>query len=567
MLQNIRQSTRSGWTYLLVGLLIVVFAVFFGVPGDACGGSGNTRRIVAKVDGTSIYSDDVGVLFNRWFAGQRRQDDDQLRQQEAQSLRSILLIYLLADKAKEHGLRVSDSELIGYIKDPLKNAEFRQIYGREGFDGPTYQSYVQNQLRISIPRYEDFKRQELLAMKYLNLVEMQFQATPWEREELNALRNTKVDLEFVQFNPEALANFVPITDEQVAEFEAGNAAAIQKYYDDHRSDYETQERVLLRRIFIIKPEESEGADKVKAAIEKWDEAKSTIDADPSKFADVAGELSDSERETQGLMEWTTLDNLDQNIADKIRGVEKGATVEIDTEYAFMLVHVEDREEATKTPLEEVSNAIARTLVQEQSSKKLIDELIAQLLAVASDHETLADAVAALKPAEEEEADSPWDAVSTNTTGEFSLEGQDMSAMFGGQIPGLSSRTPWDRVPKIGQNPDLARDAFKLTTEKPIAEKPYLTNGQYYIVRLSKRIEPSSEETAEDGVSEMDSINAELRADKIRSTLGAYAMVMLMPSADYGPFLENMLSRAIDSGKIKLYARNYDAIPLIMPEDG
>ena len=33
MLEQIRQSSQSGWTYTLVGLLIVVFAVFRSLPG------------------------------------------------------------------------------------------------------------------------------------------------------------------------------------------------------------------------------------------------------------------------------------------------------------------------------------------------------------------------------------------------------------------------------------------------------------------------------------------------------------------------------------------------------
>jgi len=179
MLSDIRRSTKSGWTYILVGILIVVFAVFFGVPGDACGSGQSARKLVATAAGTDIYTDDVNVIYNRVYGSQRRVDDVQLRQQQAQALRAILLINVLAAKAKEHGLRVSDEEFRSYIKDPLRNVEYRQVYGRDGkFDGPLYKAYVQNQLRMSLPRYEEFKKNEILAAKYLHLVEMQFQTTP-----------------------------------------------------------------------------------------------------------------------------------------------------------------------------------------------------------------------------------------------------------------------------------------------------------------------------------------------------------------------------------------------------
>lgn len=577
MLEQIRRSTKSGWTYLLVGLLIVIFAVFFGVPGDACG-SGTRRALVAQVGSSDVYTDDVGIIFNRSFGNQRRLDDSQLRQQRAQSLRAMLLIHLLADKARAHGLRVADQELIEYLQDPLQNIDMR-IYGNDGFDGGTYKAYIQNQLRVSIPRYEDFKRDELLARKYLNMLEMQFRATGWELEELHSLRNTQVDLEFVKFDPTALSEFVPVTDEDVAAYVASNAADIKKFYEDNKADYEDPAQVLIRRIFIEKPEESDGEDKVKAAIEKWDKAKAAVSANPDSFPDVAGELSDSEKETQGLMEWTTLENLDQNIAEKVKDVEKGKTAEVETGYAFMLVRVEDRKEASKTPLEDVQTDIARNLLQEQKSEELVKSMIAELKTAMEGKDTLQAALDSLKPAANEadedasedetegEDDSAtksrWDAVMVDTTGPFSLEGQDMSAMFGGQMPGMTSRTPWDRVPKIGKNPDLARDAFqKLTKEKPFATEPYKTNNSYFFVRLADRIEPSAEQLTEGKATML----TELRAEKVQQVLGPYAAVLTFPLDDYGPFLETMLSEAIDSGEVKLYERNYDAIPLITGGD-
>lgn len=578
MLQDIRNSTKSGWTYLLVGMLIVVFAVFFGVPGDACGGSGASRALVATVGSTDVYTDDVNIIFNRVYGSQRRVDDAQLRQQQAQSLRSVLLINLLSQKAKEQGLRVADDELVSYLKDPLRNAEYRGVYGRDGgFDGPLYKAYVQNQLRLSIPRYEDWKKTELLAMKYLNLVEMQVQATPWEVAELHELRNTTVDLEFLKLAPDQLAEFVPVTEEDVTEFVSTNQDEIAEYYEENRSDYETPAEVLIRRIFVVKPEQSEGEEAVKAAIEKWAQATSRVNENPDAFADVAGELSESERETQGLMEWTTLENLDQNIASKVRDLKVGETAEIETEYAFMLVKVEERREATKTPLAEVQNDIGRTLLQEQKVEDLIREMISELQTVVEGKDSLEAALTELKGGEtaadktedaddEEEAPgdgSPWAGVQVDTTGAFSLEGQDLAAMFGGQIPGMQTRTPWDRVPKIGKNPELARDAFQeLSPEKPYMKDPYKVDGRYFFVRLKERVDASEEELTENE----SKLLAEVRGTKVQQLLGPYAALFSFPLDDYGPFLEGMLDKAIDSGEITLYERNYDAIPLVKKEE-
>lgn len=563
MLSDIRRSTKSGWTYILVGMLIVVFAVFFGVPGDACGSGGSSRKLVATVADTDIYTDDINAIYNRAFGGQRRVDDSQLREQQAQALRATLLLNLLAEKARQLGLRVSDEEFIKYVKDPLRNVEYRQVYGRDGkFDGPMYKAYVQNQLRMSIPKYEEFKKNEILAAKYLHLVEMQFQATPWEIEELQKLRGTKVDLEFVKFDPEALAEFVPVTDEDVAAFVTTDTQAIKDYYEKNKADYEEPAQVLLRRLYIVKPEQSDEA-AAKAAIEKFDQAKERIQTKGENFADVAGELSESERETQGLMEWTTLENVDQNIANAVKDANVGDVKEVTTDYAFMLVKVEDKKEAKKTELAEVQTEIGRKLLQEKKVEELIREMIAELQAAVGPDQTLADAVEKLKTpdGEEGEAKSRWAAVTVDKTGEFTQEGQDLAALFGNQFPGMSTRTPWDRVPKIGKNPDLARDAFsKLTKEKPYADAPYKVDGKYFFVRLADRKETPGEELAKEEAS----IIAEVRQSKMQDILGPYAALFAFPLDDYGPFLEAMLANAMDKGVVKLYERNYDAIPLIQP---
>merc|ERR1711974_267692 len=140
-------------TYILVALLIVIFAVFFGVPD--CGPGGVQRVYVASVAGNDIYSDDVNIVFNRVFGTRAGDDEDLVRKQQAQSLRALIIINLLAERAEDQGLRVSEKELASYIQDPVQNFEFQYIYGQTGkFDGRFYKAYVQNQLRISIPRYE-----------------------------------------------------------------------------------------------------------------------------------------------------------------------------------------------------------------------------------------------------------------------------------------------------------------------------------------------------------------------------------------------------------------------------
>ncbi|MFU8806285.1 MAG: SurA N-terminal domain-containing protein, partial [Bradymonadaceae bacterium] len=167
MLDQMRRSTRSGFSYILVGLLIVVFAVFFGAPPEGCRQTGG-RVLMATVAGNQIHTDDVNIIYHRYFSRQRTPSENEFRTQQARALRTVIITHLLAEEAKEMGLRVSDAEFQAFMTDPYRNMEFMREYGRSGtFDGPYYKRYVQNGLGVGLPRYEEFKRQELLARKYM----------------------------------------------------------------------------------------------------------------------------------------------------------------------------------------------------------------------------------------------------------------------------------------------------------------------------------------------------------------------------------------------------------------
>jgi parvulin-like peptidyl-prolyl isomerase len=562
MLQAIREQSKSGGTYILVALLIVVFAVFFGVPGDSC--SGGAQRVhVATVAGEDIYSDDVNIVFNRVYGSRASDDEEEVKQQQADSLRALIIINLLAKRAYEQGLRVSEEELAAYIQDPIQNFEFQYIYGQSGkFDGRFYKAYVQNQLRISIPRYEEYKRTELLAKKYLALIEMQGSAPSIDVEEEARLKKTKVNLEFLKFDTAKLTEFVAVSDEEVTAFAAANDNRIKTYYTDNKADYESPEEVLIRRIFIARPDAEEGDDKVAEAKARWESAKKRVLEGGENFADVAGDVSeDYAKEKQGLMDWSTVENLDQNIAKAIKDASKGDVKEVETPFAWMLVKLEDRKEAKTTPLEDVRTDTARTLLQQDRVDEVSKQAIAEFKTAAKDAESFQAALDQLKANVPEGETSVWNALSVDETGQFAQTGPDLSAMFGGQFPGMAPSLPWDRIPKIGRSTPLAKKAFELTEGDPMPAQPYTVGEATYLVRLKERVEPSEEELDDPDIAK------EVRSDLLTPVLAGAQFVFLQPIDDYGPLVESLYDDAYDKGVVKLSKTNkWDAISYVKTPD-
>ncbi len=565
MLSDIRNASKSGWTYILVGVLIVVFAVFFGAPIDSCGGPKN-RVLLAKVAGEQVHTDDLNPIFNRVYGTRRTVEDSQLLKQQSTSLRAVLLIHLLSERAREAGVRVDEDEFQTYIKNFYRNPEFR-LYSQNGsFDGPQYKNWVQYGLRVSIADYEDFKRRELLARKWLETLEMQYQAADWEIEELHELRNHKVDLEYLKFDPSKIQESVPVTDEEVAQYVSTNQDDIATYYEANKADYEDPAQVRVRRIFILKPGAEEGDDARDEAQKKFETARERVRSED--FATVAGDMTeDYAKEQQGLMDWSTTENLDQNIANALEGAKVGDVREVETDFAYMLVKLEDQKEASTTSLEEAQSEIARLQLQKKKVdtevQKMVDEVKSKLDEEGVD--SLQAALDALRaPAEGEEAaegeeESLWDAVSVAKTGKFSLEGQDLAALLGQQIPGLG-RSPWDRVPGIGKSPEIAKDAFALTEENPVSDKVYEVGDARFMIALAERETPDEEALEEQRFD----LAEEIRAAKIGAALGQWQGLFgyAMPADEYGPVLEGLLEDALSQKELKLYEENHAAVGML-----
>ncbi|MBM4320008.1 MAG: hypothetical protein FJ125_08595 [Deltaproteobacteria bacterium] len=155
---------------LLLILLSCLLLIPLGVGSGSMFGSCDeeTSSSFAVVHGTQI--DQQQLLFQlvreQGFAAGSPQDD------EASDLRRLLeravAVHVLAHRAEEEGLEVGEAELAAYLKDAGRNGDFPLLAGEDGrLDGQRYTQVVQYGFRLSVRRYEQYKRAELLARKAL----------------------------------------------------------------------------------------------------------------------------------------------------------------------------------------------------------------------------------------------------------------------------------------------------------------------------------------------------------------------------------------------------------------
>jgi peptidyl-prolyl cis-trans isomerase D len=221
MLQTIRDRATGWIAYIIIGLLIIPFALW-GI-NQYFSGSGNLEA--AKVGDSSISL----LEFQRAFQQQRQQlpqlDPDLLKNVVIQQLVNERLLLLAADKL---GLRIGDQQLSQAIQSA---AAFQE----EGiFNTERYKGLLKAQ-GYSEPAFEESLRRSLVMDQLQQGVVTSAIVTPAEVDKLTELLNQKRELQYVVLS---LANYLAKT--------TVDEAAVETYYQENKEHLRDPEQVQVR---------------------------------------------------------------------------------------------------------------------------------------------------------------------------------------------------------------------------------------------------------------------------------------------------------------------------------
>ena len=173
---------------------------------------------------------------------------------------------------------------------------------------------------------------------------------------------------------------------------------------------------------------------------------------------------------------------------------------IEVPNGFWILRLDDKKAAERRSLEDVRGEIARALLIEEraaeATKALAEAFYAQ--AAAAKDTSLDDLVAqwneahpVIRATDAEGEATP--ALTVRKTGAFAL------------TDSPSSDAPWGNVPMIGADEKIARAAFSLTAESPLAGELFeVKRGEtsvWYVIRLAERV-PADDVGAEDAKKEL-----------------------------------------------------------------
>lgn len=234
MLQAIRDNAQGWIAWVIVGLIIITFALF-GIDQYA---KGDKIVVVAEVNGEEVTAGEFLTLYSRQQSRLREQfgdlydqvvKDEQLRKEVMDALVETTVV---RQWAESHNMMISDQQLAASI-------ETAQVFHKDGkFDEQLYQEIL---LRngLNVARFEYEQRQFLLESQNSNLTMSSAFVTDAQLKQLAAVQFQERDVNYLRIDQRPFIKAATVTPEQ-----------IQTYYDDNKSDFVTPEKVVIEYVTL-----------------------------------------------------------------------------------------------------------------------------------------------------------------------------------------------------------------------------------------------------------------------------------------------------------------------------
>lgn len=395
-----QKATRILLTVLLGAVALSMLVYLIPGAGSQFGGSRNDQ-VVAEIGPEVITVRDMEVQIRNATQG-RQIAPEVVSAILPQIVQRAITDRAMAYEAQRLGFKVSDRDLANGIRS----------LGQVGDMSPQqYQQFIEQQLNQTVSEFENGFRQRFFSEDVANLAREGSYVSPAEVEAEYRRRNEMVKLDYIAFDPARLTAQVKATPQElkdyfdknkglfsapesrnvqlivadqvkVAESISTSDAQVQSYYNSHRDQYRTAERVKARDILIsILNKPPDQVPKLKAKAEDvLKQLKSGAD-----FAKMAEQYSDDKSNSTkgGDLGWVMRGQMVPEVEKATFALKAGQTTGvISTNYGFQIIQVQEKEEGHQRSLDEVRNEIVSILKNQVVSDRMqtsTDQARAELL--------------------------------------------------------------------------------------------------------------------------------------------------------------------------------------------
>ena len=403
---------------VLGGLLLIICAamVITLVPGGVGSGIGGPGQgVVATVGGQQVTTADVmneaRRMLRRQFPKGGPQESMLLPYFNSQAAEALILRQAILVEADRLGLRATNEDVLDEIQHGRYGPTF--FPGGKFVGEQQYQAILQAN-DLSVPQFEQNVKNEILGQKLQGLITGSVLVSDSEVHQEFEKRNTKVKFDYAVLRKDDLLKQIHPSEAELKAFYERNKATynnsipekrkiqyvvldlekiqaqtpvthddLQAYYNQHREEYRVPDQVNLRQIVIKTPlPATDGKVDPKGLAEAQNKAEDVAKqlSAGAKFEDLAKKFSeDPSGKTGGSIGWVQRGRLPAEVEKAAFSLAKGANSGvINAGYAFVMIHVDDRQEAHVKPLDEVQAQIEPIIKQEKAGRAADNQATALL---------------------------------------------------------------------------------------------------------------------------------------------------------------------------------------------
>jgi peptidyl-prolyl cis-trans isomerase D len=412
----VKKIVLGGLLTIICVLMVITLVPGFG-SSDFLGGGGPPRGVVATVGGEDVTAVDVqrearGMLEQQFPRG--GEQASMLMPFFAQRAAQLLIQQkVVLAEAKRLGLRATDEE----VRDELQNdPNYKGVFFVDGnFIGQEkYEALLQSH-GLTVPQFEEQVRDQILLSKLRQLVSGGVSVSDSEIQKEFEKKNAKVKFDYAVLQKDAVAKDIHPADVELAAYYDRNKATynnsipekrkisyvmlntaqlagqaqlsdqeLQAYYDRHRDEFRTPDQVNVRQILIKTPlPATDGKVDAKAADEARKKADDVLKQlkGGAKFEELAKKYSeDPSSSNGGSIGWINHGGFPVPEVDKAAfSLPKGGTSDvINAGYAFVILHIDDKQSAHVKTLSEVKGQIEPGIKQQKAMQAADSEAAALL---------------------------------------------------------------------------------------------------------------------------------------------------------------------------------------------
>ena len=234
MLQKIRENSQGWIAWVIVGLIIITFALF-GIDQYA---QSEKTVIVAEVNGEDITGSEFLTLYNQQKQRLQSQFGDMYEQVvDDETLRAKVLDALIESKviqqySESNNMSVSNEQLSAVIQSS-------SVFQKEGvFDEETYQQIL---LRngLSVAKYEYEQKKFMQESQYKGLTSASVFSTDTQVKDLVKLQFQERKFNYLRVDQRHFLKTIELDDAEISE-----------YYKQNKADYVVPEKVTVDYLLL-----------------------------------------------------------------------------------------------------------------------------------------------------------------------------------------------------------------------------------------------------------------------------------------------------------------------------